>query len=80
MSAVGTQLKETSAPQTATSPERTGVSAPLERPSKAQQVLVWTFGILELLIDLASESVDRTRERVRVIQQLNGSHPGDDDR
>jgi hypothetical protein len=31
---------------------------------------VWTFGIFELFIDLASESVNLTRDRVRFIHQV----------
>jgi hypothetical protein len=76
MTAIGTKSNEISAPQKATSSDGTRVSVPLDRPPMSQQVLVWAFGILELLIELASESVNRTRERVRVIQQVNGGHAG----
>jgi hypothetical protein len=76
MTATGTKSNEISAPQTATSSDGTRVSAPLDRSPMSQQVLVWTFGILELFIDLASESVNCTRERVRVIQQVNGGDAG----
>jgi hypothetical protein len=74
-----THSNETAAVETATSSERTRVSAPPDRPSKEEQVLVWAFGIFELFIDLASESVNRIRERVQVIQQVNGGHAANDD-
>jgi hypothetical protein len=34
--------------------------------SRAETVLLWTFGILEVSIDMASESIELARQRVRL--------------
>jgi hypothetical protein len=37
---------------------------------------VWTFGIVELFLDLTSASLNATRERVRVIRRVTSGEGG----
>ena len=70
MTVTATESGQTSGLEEATTRDGAKASPSRRRPSRGEQVLVWTFGILELFIDLASESVNLTRDRVRFIQQV----------
>ena len=69
MTVTATESGQTSGLEEATT--RDGARRPLRGDDpRGVSRLVWTFGILELFIDLASESVNLTRDRVRFIQQV----------
>jgi hypothetical protein len=70
MTVTATESSQTSGLEEGTTRDGTRASPSRRRPSRGEQVLVWTFGILELFIDLASESVNLTRDRVRFIHQV----------
>jgi hypothetical protein len=53
-------------------PEPPAPTTPIPRPrSRGETILLWTFGILDLLIDMVSEPIELARERVRLLRRMS---------
>ena len=50
-----------------------GGSAQNRGPSRAEAALVWTFGILDMLLDVAADSAVLARRRLRLLRRLTRS-------
>jgi hypothetical protein len=76
MTATATKSSLSCGAGTMTAGDGTRASPRRRPPSRGEQVLVWTFGILELFLDLTSASLNATRERVRVIRRVTSGEGG----